>query len=216
MDDEVLACGGTIAQLSHRAQVHVVYATDGARSYSPSVPWLDRTSPELGTVRKTEAKAALQVLGVSSANLHFLDFPDGELERHAAAFERSFIELLRRLRPDYVLVPFRYDRHPDHRARHVLQLQDDPVTRHEAVLDEFDCKRVRGFVDLTGADGRVEVPDERSVAEQVDPRSGQIERRAVPRLDVLRELVVQREPRSLIGPSTHHAGVERSLNVALA
>jgi LmbE family N-acetylglucosaminyl deacetylase len=116
MDDEVLACGGTIARLPDPARVHLVYATDGSRSYTPIVPWLDATSPDLSPVRRAEAISALETLGVPPANLHFLDYPDGKLENHLQAFARAFLELVRKLRPDQVLIPFRYDRHPDHLA----------------------------------------------------------------------------------------------------
>src|SRR5918993_3613102 len=55
MDDEVLACGGTIARLPSPARVHLVYATDGARSCSPVVPWIDATSAGLSSVRRAES-----------------------------------------------------------------------------------------------------------------------------------------------------------------
>lgn len=116
MDDEVLACGGTIARLPSRARVHLVYATDGARSYSPVVPWLDEVSPALSSVRRAEATLALQNLGVASGNLHFLDLPDGKLEQHERALEGALRELIEKLGPDHILIPFRYDRHPDHLA----------------------------------------------------------------------------------------------------
>ena len=38
MDDAVLACGGTIAQLPDPERIHLVYATDGIRSPEPVVP----------------------------------------------------------------------------------------------------------------------------------------------------------------------------------
>ena len=116
MDDEVLACGGTIARLPSPARVHLVYATDGARSCSPVVPWIDATSAELSSVRRAESTMALEHLGVPPVNLHFLDLPDGQLEHHEQALEGSFRNLIRQLRPDHVLIPFRYDRHPDHLA----------------------------------------------------------------------------------------------------
>jgi LmbE family N-acetylglucosaminyl deacetylase len=116
MDDEVLACGGTVARLPHPARVHLVYATDGARSYSPVLPWLDATSSALSSVRRAEARSALERLGVPSRNLHFLDLPDGHLQHHRDALERALTELIRKLQPAHVLTPFRYDRHPDHLA----------------------------------------------------------------------------------------------------
>lgn len=116
MDDEVLACGGTVARLPSKARIHLVYATDGAQAYSPVVPWLDATSPELSSARRAEATKALGSLGVSPDHLHFLDLPDGQLEHHEHALERALMGLIRKLRPDHVLIPFRYDRHPDHLA----------------------------------------------------------------------------------------------------
>jgi LmbE family N-acetylglucosaminyl deacetylase len=116
MDDEVLACGGTIARLPDPTRIHLVYATDGSQSCPPVVPWMDATSAELGAVRRVEARSALEVLGVPHGNLCFLDLPDGQLERHQQVLERSLTELIRKLQPDQVLMPFRYDRHPDHLA----------------------------------------------------------------------------------------------------
>jgi LmbE family N-acetylglucosaminyl deacetylase len=116
MDDEVLACGGTVARIPGKARIHLVYATDGARAFSPVVPWLDATSSELSSVRRAEATKALGILGVSPDHLHFLDLPDGQLEHQEEALERALGELIRKLRPDQILIPFRYDRHPDHLA----------------------------------------------------------------------------------------------------
>jgi LmbE family N-acetylglucosaminyl deacetylase len=116
MDDEVLACGGTVARIPSKARIHLVYATDGARAFSPVVPWLDATSPELSSVRRAEATKALGILGVSPDHLHFLDLPDGQLEHQEEALERALGELIRKIRPDQILIPFRYDRHPDHLA----------------------------------------------------------------------------------------------------
>jgi LmbE family N-acetylglucosaminyl deacetylase len=116
MDDEVLACGGTIARLPNKERVFLAYATDGAQAYTPVVPWRDTTSPELSAVRAAEARAALLALGVAEQNIYFLNFPDGRLKRHLSLFSQSLVELVRAIRPDHMLVPFRYDRHPDHLA----------------------------------------------------------------------------------------------------
>jgi LmbE family N-acetylglucosaminyl deacetylase len=35
MDDEVLECGDTIAQLPQKEQIHVIYAADGMESPTP-------------------------------------------------------------------------------------------------------------------------------------------------------------------------------------
>ena len=116
MDDEVLACGGTLALLPNKADWHVVYASDGRGSPEPVAPWRDKVADDLGAVRQEEARAAMSCLGIPEANLHFLDLPDGRLARHEAELGQAVSRLIADLQPDHVLVPFRYDRHSDHLA----------------------------------------------------------------------------------------------------
>ena len=167
MDDEVLACGGTIARLPDRARVHLVYATDGTRSYTPVLPWLDATSPELSSVRRAEARLALETLGVSPDNLHFLDFPDGKLEQHLQAFERSFMELIRKLRPDHVLIPFRYDRHPDHLA--VNRATQSALRREHSRAQLFEYFVYYRWRMLPGRDVRTYVRADQLLAVDIAP-----------------------------------------------
>lgn len=118
MDDEVLACGGTIACLPQKDRIHVLYATDGSRSPTPRFRWQAPVTGDLATIRRQEAMAALGELGVPGENLYFLSLPDGRLAKHASAFVTTLAELIRRLRPAHLLIPFRFDRHPDHLAAH--------------------------------------------------------------------------------------------------
>jgi LmbE family N-acetylglucosaminyl deacetylase len=121
MDDEVLACGGMLAQLPHKRSWHVAYASDGMASPEPIIAWRDHISPDLGAVRRDEARHAMTSLGIPEMNLHFFDLPDGRLQKHRATLYRMLDHLIAALQPDHVLVPFRYDRHPDHVAlNHVL------------------------------------------------------------------------------------------------
>lgn len=115
MDDEVLACGGTMARIREKRAIHVVYATDGSLSPVPAAPWL-AAPPGLVEIRSREAREALGVLGVPSENLHFLGLPDGRLRNHAGDLERALTPVLDSIDPAHVLAPFRYDRHPDHLA----------------------------------------------------------------------------------------------------
>jgi LmbE family N-acetylglucosaminyl deacetylase len=115
MDDELLACGGTIAMLPHKEDIHVVYATDGMKSPSPILPY-DAITPDLGETRMKESEAAMGLLGVATENLHFLRLPEAELKRHLSALRRSLLAQIGRIQPDYILLPFRFDRHPDHLA----------------------------------------------------------------------------------------------------
>lgn len=116
MDDEVLACGGTIARLAHKDQIHAVYATDGMRAPAPILPWRDAISPDLGAVRMNESRAAMGYLGVPAENLAFLGLPEGELGRNKRHLITALRELVERIDPVHILMPFRYDRHADHLA----------------------------------------------------------------------------------------------------
>jgi len=116
MDDCVLACGGTLARIAKIRKVEVVYATDGTASPSPEGRGPTRRSPELESIRMTETKRALAILGVPEENLTFLGLPDGELSDRSDELLGALIDLIERKRPAYVLTPFRFDRHPDHVA----------------------------------------------------------------------------------------------------
>jgi LmbE family N-acetylglucosaminyl deacetylase len=116
MDDEVLACGGTMARLPHKQQIHVVYASDGARSPYPVYPWQGFIFPDLPDWRVLEAYKALAILGIPKENVHFFGFPDGKLKSKIEQLVSSIRELVNNLRPDYLFIPFRYDKHPDHLA----------------------------------------------------------------------------------------------------
>lgn len=118
MDDEVLACGGTIARLTEKERIHFIYATDGAKSPAPAFDWMAPHRGDLSETRIAEAESALDVLGVPKHNLYFLDFPDGSLREHVPALRDVLVKLYDRLQPAHVFVPFRYDRHPDHLAVH--------------------------------------------------------------------------------------------------
>jgi LmbE family N-acetylglucosaminyl deacetylase len=116
MDDEVLACGGTIARLPDKSRIHAIYATDGSRSPAPLLPWRDTVTTDLRAVRMREAKRAMRHLGLPEGNVHFLGLPDGRLKRLGDDLESALEEIFRSIRPAHVLTPFRYDRHPDHIA----------------------------------------------------------------------------------------------------
>jgi LmbE family N-acetylglucosaminyl deacetylase len=123
MDDEVLACGGTLASLSRKDLVFPVYATNGTRSPVQLRIRGDQQNLDLEDIRMEEARRAMSVLGIPDQNLHFLAFPDGELKQYMAGLRQSIGELIISLQPDQILVPFRYDRHPDHLALYQATIQ---------------------------------------------------------------------------------------------
>jgi LmbE family N-acetylglucosaminyl deacetylase len=116
MDDEALACGGLIARFPDKGCIHIIYATDGMKSPSPVIPGRDQISANLGEIRMQESRAAMKKLGLSEENLHFLRLPESELKKNRSALQDLLDEQIIRLSPQYILIPFRYDRHPDHLA----------------------------------------------------------------------------------------------------
>lgn len=137
MDDEILACGGLLARLPHKERIHILYATDGMKSPSPVIPWRDAISPDLGELRMRESEAATSLLGVPKENLRFLALPEARLQENLSELRRLTLEHLKELNPDHVLIPFRFDRHPDHLAIHqvVTRALDEGLFR--ATLTEY-------------------------------------------------------------------------------
>lgn len=108
-DDEVLALGGTLAQLAAAGREVVLYAvTDGDASHPGSATW---TPALLRALRPVETAQALRRLGVS-ARVERLRFPDGAIVRHEEALARA----LDLHDADTVFVPWRHDGHADHEA----------------------------------------------------------------------------------------------------
>jgi LmbE family N-acetylglucosaminyl deacetylase len=116
MDDEVLACGGTIAFLPQKEKIFVIFATDGTKSPIPIFPWQGKVANDLPKIRMQEAKQAMQVLGVPEKNIHFFSIDDGRLKHHSKELTSLMIKVITEIEPDHLFVPFRYDRHPDHIA----------------------------------------------------------------------------------------------------
>jgi LmbE family N-acetylglucosaminyl deacetylase len=117
-DDDILACGGTIAlRVQAGQEVWVVYLTDGQMSHASVFGIHEAPTPaELGIRRRQEAVDATAILGVPKERLVFLGYTDGSLE-NAKHFALQTIEpLLTRLRPAEVFYPSIDDPHPDHVA----------------------------------------------------------------------------------------------------
>jgi len=101
-DDVELTCGGTLAK-----------AAMGGRR----VGIIDLTQGEMGTrgdaaTRASEAAAAAKTLGVA------VRLNAGMLDAHLTNDEASrqkLVELIRRMKPRVVILPFPVGRHPDHR-----------------------------------------------------------------------------------------------------
>jgi bacillithiol biosynthesis deacetylase BshB1 len=100
-DDVEQTCGGTLLRM---------------RSIGVSTAILDLTRGEAGTrgsaeERAAEATEAARILGV--AHREALDIPDGRVE-NTWENRLRIVEVLRRIRPRVVILPYWTGRHPDH------------------------------------------------------------------------------------------------------
>ncbi len=147
-DDETLASGGLLQRaVAAGAAIRVVYATDGENN-----PWAQRADERrlrigagdrtrFGARRRGETLAALDRLGVSAGQAHFLAFPDQGLTRAlttaAAATLAALAPHLVDWRPTVIAGPTAADLHPDHSALAVisrLALATGPTDRRPREL----------------------------------------------------------------------------------
>lgn len=119
-DDEVLACGGTIAKKRRLGiDVHIVYMTDGSKSHDASL--IDRQ--ELVNIRGREARAAGDALGVSADCLEFLDYEDSRLGDSMAQAVSAVHAILEKVRPQEVYLPYRKEFQSEHVATHRIVVE---------------------------------------------------------------------------------------------
>ncbi|HVO76329.1 MAG TPA: PIG-L family deacetylase [Ignavibacteriaceae bacterium] len=112
MDDEILSCGGTIAQIKNKNSIYFIFATDGKQS-----PYSKETvNVDLNKIRTNESKTALKSLGIPLENISFLNFPERKLKKHFKDLTSQLRHIINEINPDFILTPFRFDRHPDHLA----------------------------------------------------------------------------------------------------
>jgi LmbE family N-acetylglucosaminyl deacetylase/glycosyltransferase involved in cell wall biosynthesis len=109
-DDDVLGCGGLIAQLvADGSEVCVLFLSDGSggeEEISDRVSYAKR--------RRAEAVHALDILGVTE--IDFLDLPDGNLAAHMEEAAAAIRVALVGRRPDLLLTLSPLEVSSDHRA----------------------------------------------------------------------------------------------------
>ncbi|OGX91342.1 PIG-L deacetylase family protein [Hymenobacter coccineus] len=121
-DDEALGCGGLLALLRRAGQpVHAALVSDGTMSHPNSAVF---SAPARRAVREGELRHALALLGVHTEPL-LLRLPDAAVPTGPA--QPGFAEAAEQLRAFVaenqvatVLLPWRRDPHPDHRASYQL------------------------------------------------------------------------------------------------
>lgn len=121
-DDDILACGGTIAlKIKQGYEIYIVYMTDGRNSHLYELGIASDPSPsELAEIRKEEAKKALSILGLDNDTPIFLNFEDGALENDLYAAEKEIKQILKNLQPVEVYFPTLGDKHRDHHATNII------------------------------------------------------------------------------------------------
>jgi len=121
-DDESLGCGGAIALLREfKRNVKVLVLSDGTLSHPNSVKF---PAEKLRELRETEMLCALEILGVPADEVTFLRYrdrsvPNANSEKWLEAVEKCRA-YLRENQPQTILVPWRRDPHPDHRAAYSI------------------------------------------------------------------------------------------------
>ena len=141
-DDEALGCGGLMTLLAQAGQpVAAVLVSDGTMSHPNSTVFL---APARRAVRVAEFLHSLTILGADEAAPLLLDLPDSQVP--ASAEGPGFADAVNQLRGFLeqrqvatVLVPWRRDPHPDHRAtaqlvQAALAGKDHPPRRLEYVV----------------------------------------------------------------------------------
>jgi LmbE family N-acetylglucosaminyl deacetylase len=120
-DDESLGCGGLIAEASRLGRaVAVAVLTDGTGSHPRSRAF----PPErLRAVRESEARAAVQALGLPPNRIHFLGIPDTAAPHEGPAFAAA-ADRITRLADRYgagaICATWVQDPHGDHVSAHRL------------------------------------------------------------------------------------------------
>jgi LmbE family N-acetylglucosaminyl deacetylase/glycosyltransferase involved in cell wall biosynthesis len=109
-DDDVLGCGGLLAQLAASgSEIAVLYLTDGSGGEEQIA---DRAA--YAARRHEEALLALEILGVREAE--FADIRDGSLADHLDQAADAIRNVLRARRPDLLLAISPLEVSSDHRA----------------------------------------------------------------------------------------------------
>lgn len=136
-DDETLGCGGLIQRLvGLHSDVSVIYTTDGCMSHPKSAT---HSAIQRSTVRKREALAALELLGVPRKRTYFLEGTDSALPNAGEFGYSTFLDRLhgcvKTLGTELIIAPCQFDPHRDHRAS--WSMASDIARRMEIPLWEY-------------------------------------------------------------------------------
>jgi len=117
-DDEVLGCGGMIADLTALGKrTDVLFITEGAASHNGCCSVVES---EVGKQRRYLAFQANAILGIPKENLTFLDGKDGKLPREGQAdfnaMAQNIARIIKDKAPDAIFCPHPLEGWSDHIA----------------------------------------------------------------------------------------------------
>ena len=118
-DDEVLAAGATIAQLTRAGtDLHVAIPATGIHSRR-NVEEDERKRKDDLTVLRKDCEQALSIVGVKQNNIHFGEFSDNEMDKHSLLELIHWLEqLIAEIKPDLILTHHRWCTNIDHQYCH--------------------------------------------------------------------------------------------------
>ena len=177
MDDESLGCGLLLASHPRKESLHVLFVTDGSHSPEHARGASESSRRELAQIREREAREAAAVFGLPPANVEFLGLEDGTLAAIPERLMAALVDYVRCIGAEQLLVPFRYDRQPDHLAisRAVTRAQADGAIT-ATVYEYFVYSHWRL---LPGGDVRAYLPAAELRKLEPGPEAAALKRRAL-------------------------------------
>lgn len=183
-DDIEIGCGGTLAVLTASGrEVHMYVASDGAKGGE-------------GKVRRAEQSAAAAILGVQQ--MHWGGLEDTCLPGQAASLMAQIEVLVRRLKPQTVLVNYHEDTHQDHRA---LARAAHAATRYVPNVLAYETPTSNGFAPHVFSD--IGATFERKIA-ALKAHASQVERTNIQGLTII----------DIATATAHFRGIQGRLNSA--
>ncbi len=132
-DDETLGCGGTIIRKKQAgADLKIVFMTDGCTSHSHLM-----TQSELKNIRREEALAAAQKLGVEERDVIFLEVKDGTLSNNLIATIERVSKIILNFLPQEIFIPYGQDGVPDHDATNHIVIAALKKCEFSAMVYEY-------------------------------------------------------------------------------
>ena len=110
-DDEILGCAGLIQKsLEEGYHVNVIIMSGGGKSHSGCC---NITADELIKNRRDLSKDAAKIIGLPDKNLHFLDYPDGNID-YDNEETKQLQKLIFGINPRMIFIPHKGDGWRDH------------------------------------------------------------------------------------------------------